>query len=185
MSSPRPLSATPRAPPSASRWVWSGGAFWVARTISSPARSVREADLSGIAKDLGWDRPLEVRSLGESLFGFEVPASELPQVADRIIPTFRPFSRFPAVERDLSLLVDLGQTYQVLADTMRSALPSEALQDLRCVDVFRHKSLPEGRQAWLMRLRFQVDRTLVGEEIDGWVAAALAAAESLGASLRA
>ena len=151
----------------------------------SPARSVREADLSGIAKDLGWDRPLEVRSLGENLFGFEVPASELPQVADRIIPTFRPFSRFPAVERDLSLLVDLGQPYQVLADTMRSALPSEALQDLRCVDVFRHKSLPEGRQAWLMRLRFQVDRTLVGEEIDGWVATALAAAESLGASLRA
>jgi phenylalanyl-tRNA synthetase beta chain len=61
----------------------------------------------------------------------------------------------------------------------------DALQDLRCVDVFRHKSLPDGRQAWLMRLRFQADRTLVGEEIDGWVAVALAAAESLGARLRA
>jgi phenylalanyl-tRNA synthetase beta chain len=151
----------------------------------SPARSVREADLSGIAKDLGWDHPPKVRSLGENLFGFEIPASELPQVADRIIPAFHPFSRFPAVERDLSLLVDLGQSYEALAGTMRSSLPAEALQDLRCVDVFRHKSLPEGRQAWLMRMRFQVDRTLVGEEIDGWVAAALAAAESLGASLRA
>jgi len=151
----------------------------------SPARPVREADLRGIAKDLGKDRLPEVRSLGENLFGFEVPASELPQVADRIIPTFRPFSRFPAVERDLSLLVDLDQSYEALAGTMRSSLPAEALQDLRCVDVFRHKSLPGGRQAWLMRMRFQVDRTLVGEEIDGWVAAALAAAESLGARLRA
>jgi phenylalanyl-tRNA synthetase beta chain len=151
----------------------------------SPARPVREADLSGIAKDLGWDRLPEIRSLGENLFGFEIPISELPQAADRIIPAFRPFSRYPAVERDLSLLVDLDQPYQVLADTMKSSLPSEALQDLRCVDVFRHKSLPEGRQAWLMRMRFQVDRTLVGEEIDGWVGAALAAAESLGASLRA
>jgi phenylalanyl-tRNA synthetase beta chain len=53
------------------------------------------------------------------------------------------------------------------------------------VDVFRHKSLPEGRQAWLMRLRFQADRNLLGEEVDGWVSAALVAAEALGAKLRA
>ena len=151
----------------------------------SPARSVREADLSGIARDLGWERLPEIRSLGENLFGFELPVSELPLAEDRIIPAFRPFSRFPAVERDLSLLVDLDQPYRVLAETMRSSLPSDVLQELRCVDVFRHKSLPEGRQAWLMRMRFQADRTLVGEEIDGWVAAALVAAESLGASLRA
>ena len=151
----------------------------------SPARSVREADLNGIAKNLGRDHLPEVRSMGEGLFGFEIPASELPQAAERIIPAFHPFSRFPAVERDLSLLVDLGQSYGALADTMRASLPSETLQDLRCVDVFRHKSLPEGRQAWLMRLRFQADRTLVGEEVDGWVAAALTAAESLGAKLRA
>jgi phenylalanyl-tRNA synthetase beta chain len=163
--------------------VWGG--IMGGEDYLSPARPVREADLSGIARDLGWDRLPEIRSLGENLFGFEIPISELPQAADRIIPAFRPFSRFPAVERDLSLLVDLDQSYQILADTMKASLPLEALQDLRCVDVFRHKSLPEGRQAWLMRLRFQVDRTLVGEEIDGWVAAALAAAESLGASLRA
>ncbi|MDR3682192.1 MAG: phenylalanine--tRNA ligase subunit beta [Geothrix sp.] len=151
----------------------------------SPARPVREADLSGIAMVLGWEGLPEIRPLGENLFGFELPVTALPQAGDRIIPAFRPFSRFPVVERDLSLLVDLGQSYGVLADAMRSALPPEALQDLRCVDVFRHKSLPMGRQAWLMRMRFQADRTLVGEEIDGWVAAALAAAESLGASLRA
>ena len=66
---------------------------------------------------------------------------------------------------------------------MRAALPADALQDLRCVDVFRPKGL-DARQAWLMRLRFQADRTLVGEEVDSWVAAALAAAESLGAKLR-
>jgi hypothetical protein len=36
-----------------------------------------------------------------------------------------------------------------------------------------------------MRMRFQADRTLVGDEVDGWVAAALAVAESLGARLRA
>ncbi|MDP1833085.1 MAG: phenylalanine--tRNA ligase subunit beta [Geothrix sp.] len=151
----------------------------------SPARPVREADLSGIAQELGWDRLPEVRSLGEGLFGFELTVSELPPAEARVIPAFRPFSRFPAVERDLSLLVDLGQAYGALAAAMKAALPLDTLQDLRCVDVFRSKGLPEGRQAWLMRMRFQADRTLVGEEVDGWVAAALAAAESLGAKLRA
>ncbi len=150
----------------------------------SPARSVLEADLSGVAKSLGWDRLPDIRPLGDGLFGFEVPVAELPQPSARIIPTFRPFSRFPGVERDLSLLVDLGQSHEALATAMKAALPGDMLQDLRCVDVFRHKSLPEGRQAWLMRLRFQAERTLVGEEVDGWMASALAAAESLGATLR-
>jgi phenylalanyl-tRNA synthetase beta chain len=151
----------------------------------NPARPVREADLVGVARDLGLDSRPKIHSLGEGLFGFEFPVAELPQAGARIIPAFRPFSRFPAVERDLSLLVDLGQSYEVLASAMRAVLPVEALQDLRCVDVFRHKSLPEGRQAWLMRLRFQADRTLVGGEVDGWMASALAAAEALGAKLRA
>jgi phenylalanyl-tRNA synthetase beta chain len=151
----------------------------------SPARPVREADLVGMALDLGLTSRPEVRPLGEGLFGFELPVSELPEAGARIIPAFRPFSRFPAVERDLSLLVDLGQSHEALAAAMRAAVPGDTLQDLRCVDVFRHKSLPEGRQAWLMRLRFQADRTLVGGEVDEWMASALAAAESLGAKLRA
>lgn len=151
----------------------------------SPARAVREADLSGIAKDLGWAGLSPLRSLGQGLFGFELPVESLPRMGARIIPAFSPFSRFPSVERDLSLLVDLGQSHEALTSAMRAALPKGALLDLRCVDVFRHKSLPEGRQAWLMRMRFQADRTLVGEEVDGWVAAALVAAGSLGATLRA
>ena len=126
-----------------------------------------------------------VHQLAEGVFGFELALQDLPLPQDRIIPIFRPFSRFPTVERDLSLLVDLGHSYEALHRAMAAALPADCLQDLRCVDVFRHKSLPESRQAWLMRMRFQADRNLVGEEVDGWVAAALVAAESLGAKLRA
>jgi phenylalanyl-tRNA synthetase beta chain len=162
--------------------VWGG--FLGGEDYLNPARAIREADLGGVAKDLGWQGLPDIVSLGEGLFGFELPVAELPRAEARVIPAFRPFSRFPGVERDLSLLVDLGQSHAALVEAMRTALPADALQDLRCVDVFRHKNLGEGRQAWLMRLRFQADRTLVGEEVDGWVAAALAAAESLGAKLR-
>lgn len=119
----------------------------------------------------------------------ELPLAALPPVSERIIPSFQPFSRFPRVERDLSLLVDLAQGYRGLAEAMADALRTCAgpiFQDLRCVDVFRHKSLPAGRQAWLMRMRFQAfDRTLTGEEVDGWVATALEAARAHGAELRA
>ena len=151
----------------------------------SPARPVREADLIGVAKDMGWEQAPQIHTLGEGLFGLELPIPEPQAAVSRVIPAFRSFSRFPVVERDLSLLVDLEQSHEALAQAMSAVLPAEVLQDLRCVDVFRHRSLPESRQAWLMRLRFQADRTLVGDEVDAWVAAALAAGESLGAKLRA
>jgi phenylalanyl-tRNA synthetase beta chain len=116
---------------------------------------------------------------------FEIPLAAIPDEAERIIPRFTPFSRFPVVERDLSLLVDLAQPYDALRDALAAALAAAPLQELKCVDVFRHKSLPQGRQAWLMRMRFQAaDRTLTGEEVDGWMVKALAAAEALGAALR-
>ncbi|NTV73763.1 MAG: hypothetical protein HGA66_06105, partial [Holophaga sp.] len=109
----------------------------------------------------------------------------IPDAGERVIPRFAPFSRFPTVERDLSLLVGLDQPYDALKAAMEAALAATPLQDLRCVDVFRHKSLPQGRQAWLMRLRFQaMDRTLTGEEVETWVLSALNAAQGLGAQLR-
>jgi phenylalanyl-tRNA synthetase beta chain len=118
---------------------------------------------------------------------FEVALDEIPDEPARIIPKFSPFSRFPVVERDLSLLVDLGQSYRGLRAAVAGALEAAGapVQDLRCVDVFHAKTLPKGRQAWLLRLRFQaMDRTLTSEEVDGWVARALAAARALGAELR-
>jgi phenylalanyl-tRNA synthetase beta chain len=167
--------------------VW-GGTLG-GRDPFSPARPVAEADLRGVAQDLG--APLEqvrIQDLGEGLFGLEVPLALLPQAQERIIPGFRPFSRFPAVERDLSLLVDADAHHPSLVKAMLdrlTPLAGKTLQDLRCVDVFRHKSLPIGKQAWLMRLVFQhPDRTLTGEEIDSWMAAALEAARSTGADLR-
>lgn len=152
-------------------------------------RAVQPADLLGVAKDLGCRDRLQVRELAPGLLALEIPLDDLEEPHERVIPPFTPFSRFPALERDLSLLVNLDQSYRVLAESMSMALmlkAGDAFRELRCVDIFRHKSLPEGRQAWLMRMHFQAhDRTLTGEEVDAWVAAALEAARGLGAELRA
>ncbi len=151
-------------------------------------RPVQAADLLGIIRDLGVKGAIALQELGEGMLGVEISLSALPEHEDRIIPKFIPFSRFPTVERDLSLLVDLAQPYVDLEVAMAKALRRAAggcFQSLGCVDVFRHKSLPTGRQAWLMRLRFQGDdRTLTSDEVDGWVNAALEAGQGLGAELR-
>jgi phenylalanyl-tRNA synthetase beta chain len=129
----------------------------------------------------GWETGIK----GSAGWQFELPLSAIPDEPERVIARFTPFSHFPAVERDLSLLVGLDQSYASLQAAMAGALGDAPLLDLRCVDVFRHKSLPQGRQAWLMRLRFQsLDRTLTGEDVDAWVVLALNAAKRLGADLR-
>jgi phenylalanyl-tRNA synthetase beta chain len=189
------------------RETWCLGLCWAGAMGGEdplvPARSLGQPEgqsyLIGILRAIGvgdqairdfkrWKMACMEGGAKESMgWQFELPLSAIPMEAGRIIPPFAPFSRFPVVERDLSLLVDLGQGYGPLRDAVAAALAEAGapLQDLRCVDVFRHKSLARGRQAWLLRLRFQaMDRTLTGEEVDRWMEKALASALSLGCELR-
>ena len=187
------------------RETWTLALVWAGETGGEdplvPARKLGEPEgqsfLIGILHAIGvdqaairgfnrWQMPCWEGGAKEPMgWQFELPLSAVPLDTGRIIPRFTPFSRFPVVERDLSLLVDLGQGYGPLREAVAAALAAVPLQDLRCVDVFRHKNLPQGRQAWLLRLRFQaMDRTLTGEEVDGWMERALAAAKSLGCELR-
>jgi phenylalanyl-tRNA synthetase beta chain len=152
----------------------------------SPARAVMTADLIAVAKDLGLGGDLEIAELGQNAFGLEVPMSGLPGAGERTIPLFRPFSRYPVITRDISLLAPLGLRYGYLDASIKNALKDAPLTSVACTDVFKDAKLTaEGTQAWLIRLRFQAqDRTLTGEEVESWVAAAIAAAAPHGASLR-
>ena len=155
----------------------------------TPARPATAADLLAVALDLGARREsVQLHELEAGVFAFEIPLSGLPLPVDRIIPTFEAFSRFPAAERDLSLLVAADQSYGALQRAVSekvAPIAGSAFQDVRCVDVFRGKHLPPGRQAWLLRFQFQhPERTLLGDEVDSWMNAALEAASSLGAELR-
>jgi len=186
------------------RETWTLGLVWAGEEggedpLTPPRRLSKpegQAFLIGIVRSLGvaeeaihhfnnWKLPSWESGVREPVgWRFEIPLEAIPDEPEKIIPPFAPFSRFPVVERDLSLLVALGQSYTVLRRAVAAALGDTPLQDLRCVDVF-HKGLGKGRQAWLLRLRFQaMDRTLTREEVDGWMARALAAAKSMGAELR-
>jgi phenylalanyl-tRNA synthetase beta chain len=186
------------------RETWTLGLVWAGEEggedpLTPPRRLSKpegQAFLIGVLRSLGvpaedihgfnnWKLPSWESGVKEPLgWRFEIALEAIPDEPEQIVPRFAPFSRFPVVERDLSLLVDLGQSYAALHQAVAAGLGGTPLQDLRCVDVF-HKGLAKGRQAWLLRLRFQaMDRTLTREEVDGWMALALAAARSLGAELR-
>jgi phenylalanyl-tRNA synthetase beta chain len=98
---------------------------------------------------------------------------------------FREFSRFPAVERDFSLIVPEGRTYREIEEAVRS-LGLEALQSLVPGDVFRGGAISEGYYSLLLRVVFQrPTHTLTSEEIAELSQQVLGALQSLGVRLRA
>lgn len=170
---------------------WTVALLWVGeRWDGDPetkALPVEARHLSGILRDVLKRR--DWTTVGETVGGAwvaEYPLQAFTVPDARIIPAYTPHSRFPAVERDLSLVADRSLPWQTMAEAVRTALKDSPLADLTCADLYQGKGLEPGTKAWLLRLTFQaMDRTLVGSEVDGWVAGALAAAESLGARLRA
>jgi phenylalanyl-tRNA synthetase beta chain len=102
-------------------------------------------------------------------------------------PTFVPFSKFPSVERDLSLVVPEEVTYARLESALRGLVLAE-MQGFRPVDLAdRSKvaTLPPGHYGLLLRLMFQSHtHTLTGEEINEASRRVLAALEPLGVRLR-
>jgi phenylalanyl-tRNA synthetase beta chain len=97
---------------------------------------------------------------------------------------FRPFSKFPAVERDFSLVVPEAVTFARLEAALRR-LTLEEIQSLRPVDVFRGGSIAAGHYSLLLRVTFQSRvRTMTSEEISAASQRIMAALEPLGVYLR-
>ena len=98
--------------------------------------------------------------------------------------TFRAFSKFPAVERDFSLVVPKGAEFIHLEQAIR-ALGLEEVQGVRPMDVFRGGAIEEGKYSLMLRVTFQSNtRTLTSEEIAEASRQLLQALEPLGIHLR-
>ncbi|HET8966476.1 MAG TPA: phenylalanine--tRNA ligase subunit beta [Candidatus Acidoferrum sp.] len=99
---------------------------------------------------------------------------------------YQPLPRFPAVERDFSLLLNDGVTFAQVSDTIRSAnIP--ALATIEAADLFRGKNVPAGKYSLMVRVTFQSrEATLTDAQIADYSAIIVAALEArLAATLRA
>jgi phenylalanyl-tRNA synthetase beta chain len=99
---------------------------------------------------------------------------------------YKPLSRFPAVERDFSLVLTDGTTFAAIEEAIR-ALGIAEVSSIDAVDLFRGKNMPEGKFALLVRVRFESRQaTLTEAQLTDFSSRILAALEQkLGATLRA
>jgi len=130
---------------------------------------------TGFAKDYKLKRPVWLAEI------------DLERLLERPLKSraFQPYSRFPAVERDFSLLIPQQVTYQRIAQTLCEFAPSEVVS-FRPVDLFYGSSKVAGEYSLLLRVTFQrMDHTLTGEEVAAASQKILSALASLNIRLRA
>jgi phenylalanyl-tRNA synthetase beta chain len=97
---------------------------------------------------------------------------------------YRPFSKFPAVERDFSLVVPEAVTFAHLEAALQR-LSTEEIQSLCPADLFRGGSIPPDHYSLLLRVTFQSQaHTMTSEEISAASQRVMAALEPLGVCLR-
>jgi phenylalanyl-tRNA synthetase beta chain len=99
---------------------------------------------------------------------------------------YRPISRFPAVERDFSLILPEGTSFAAVRETVEALGIKEAVS-IEAVDLFRGKHIPQGKFSLLVRVTFQShEATLTEAQLSDFSSRIISAWEQkLGATLRA
>jgi phenylalanyl-tRNA synthetase beta chain len=98
---------------------------------------------------------------------------------------YRPIPKLPAVERDLSLVLDRHISFA----QVRAAIEAAGVQALAAVeprDLYEGSPIPEGKYSLLIRLRFQSsEATLTEAELNDYLSRILASLQQrVGATLR-
>jgi len=99
---------------------------------------------------------------------------------------YEPLPRFPAVERDFSLLLADGTHFSDVSSAIR-ALQIPEISSVEAADLFRGKNVPSGKYSLLVRITFQSrEATLTDAQISDASAKIISALKkNLGAQLRA
>jgi phenylalanyl-tRNA synthetase beta chain len=110
---------------------------------------------------------------------------ELATLLTTPFPDYVEVSRFPAVIRDLALVVPQSQTLAPLLGALRAAVPA-IVRDVALFDVYQGKGLGENEKSLAFRIVMQdTQRTLEDAEVDAVIASLLAVAtRDFNASLR-
>jgi len=92
-------------------------------------------------------------------------------------PVFNLISKFPSVQRDLSLVVPSRLAYEEIEKSVQ-ALKLNKLQGIRLFDVFESEKLGAGRKSVAINFTFlDEEKTLTDQEIDGWMKAIMTSLE--------
>ncbi len=111
-----------------------------------------------------------VFDIEEPIFGFEFDAAALRAVSRERV-AYRPFPKYPALQRDLAFVVREEVTAGQLQGEILAA-GGKYLSDCELFDLYRGKQVGEGNKSLAFRLHFQAaDHTLSDAEADEAIAA--------------
>jgi len=103
---------------------------------------------------------------------------ELEALLARALPAYREISRFPAVTRDIALVVAQEQAVQPLLDALRRK-GADIVRGIELFDVYHGKGLPEGKKSLAFRIVMQdTERTLSDGEVEAALAELVATAQA-------
>ncbi len=145
------------------------------------ARILREGKAVGW---LGALHPSLESSLGLNgqTFLFEIEASA---VLSGTVAKFSEISKFPAIRRDIAIVVERDVPASRVIETIRN-LQIDNLRNLKLFDLYEGEHIDSGRKSVALGLTLQAQsRTLTDEEVDSAISEIVATlANELGASLR-
>jgi len=168
-------------------WIWQlDGPSWLAS-----GRSARLSLSRGPEEQVGRAGQLSRRmaeefKLRQEIFLAEIDLTPLLNAMDGNLAArrFTAWPRFPAVERDFSLILPDATSYGALADAVHS-LGIVEVRHMEPVDLFRGPSVGEGRYSLLLRVIFQSEKaTLTDAQLSEFSTHIIGALEHAGATLR-
>ncbi|MBO9618418.1 MAG: phenylalanine--tRNA ligase subunit beta [Niabella sp.] len=105
----------------------------------------------------------------QAVFFADLNWDNLLKLALRNKAQFKPLSRFPAVQRDIAMIVPRELPYQSVEAVIQK-LNLKKLQSLQLFDVFISDKLGAGKKSFAVNFIFlDEEKTLTDKEIDGWM----------------
>jgi phenylalanyl-tRNA synthetase beta chain len=133
-----------------------------------PGRAAQFSYDGSILGILGELHPAEALrlELNQPCVMFEVDLAKLMIYSAGAVRSIQPPPRFPAVRRDLALLLEHDFPADTVVRTV-SALDIELLESVELFDVYQGESIPAGKKSVALACRYRAkDRTLTDEEVN-------------------
>lgn len=137
--------------------------------ILHPGQTAAIRDLAAENQPIiGWLGALHPRlqkslGLSQSVYLFEITMKNIEEGA---IPAFKPLSKFPAIRRDIALVMDEAITAQAVHDCIKESA-GEILSKFELFDVYRGEGIDFGRKSLAIGLTLQdISRTLTDTDVD-------------------
>lgn len=109
------------------------------------------------------DPILQLNSIEQDVFYAEVYWEALVKLYQEKV-AFEEISKFPEVQRDLSLVLDEGVSFQEIKKIAKNT-ERNLLKSINVFDVYVGKSIPEGKKAYALRFILQDNKKTLNEKV--------------------